>query len=134
GRARRVGGTGIINTMQVLLARRRVEIAMLKTIGYRRRDLYSMFALEAAWLGLAGGLLGALLGVALCVGGKAFFESALRIHLVFVWDGGTVTSGIAVGLATAVIFGILPIVRAAGIRPLSVLRELPERGGWKAVA
>src|SRR5207253_7741590 len=42
--------------------------------------------------------------------------------------------GIAVGLAAGVIFGSLPIVRAAGIRPLSVLRELPERGGWKAVA
>ena len=32
---------------------------------------------------------------------------------------------IAVGLATALIFGLLPIVQAAGIRPTAVLRELP---------
>src|ERR1019366_8015592 len=35
-----IGGVGIVNTMQVLLSRRRVEIAMLKTVGYRRFDLY----------------------------------------------------------------------------------------------
>lgn len=34
-----VSGIGIANTMQVLLSRRRIEIAMLKTSGYRRRDL-----------------------------------------------------------------------------------------------
>ncbi|EQD40937.1 secreted protein containing DUF214, permase predicted, partial [mine drainage metagenome] len=43
-----IGGIGIINTMQVSLARRRLEIAMLKTTGYRRRDLYLLFGLEAA--------------------------------------------------------------------------------------
>ncbi len=34
-----IGGVGIVNTMQVLLSRRKIEIAMLKTTGYRRFDL-----------------------------------------------------------------------------------------------
>ena len=34
-----IGGVGIVNTMQVLLSRRKIEIAMLKTTGYRRVDL-----------------------------------------------------------------------------------------------
>ncbi|MBF6591665.1 MAG: ABC transporter permease, partial [Ktedonobacterales bacterium] len=42
-----IGGVGIINTMQVLLRRRQTEIAMLKTAGYQRRDLYTLFGLEA---------------------------------------------------------------------------------------
>ena len=54
-----IGGIGIVNTMQVSLARRHLEIAMLKTTGYRRRDLYTLFALEAALLGLGGGIVGA---------------------------------------------------------------------------
>src|SRR5262249_37436916 len=58
-----IGGIGILNTMQVLLRRRRAEIALLKTTGYRRHDLYALFGLEALLLGLAGGLLGAGLGV-----------------------------------------------------------------------
>src|SRR5579884_91991 len=43
-----IGGVGIMNTMQVLLRRRQTEIAMLKTTGYRQRDLYLLFGLEAA--------------------------------------------------------------------------------------
>src|SRR5258708_39455992 len=44
-----IGGVGIANTMQVTLRRRRIEIAMLKTSGYRQQDLSALFALEAGW-------------------------------------------------------------------------------------
>ncbi len=54
-----IGGVGIVNTMQVLLSRRKTEIAMLKTTGYRRFDLYLLFGLEAGLLGLIGGIVGA---------------------------------------------------------------------------
>ena len=47
-----IGGVGIVNTMRVLLSRRKTEIAMLKTAGYRRSDLYLLFGLEASLLGL----------------------------------------------------------------------------------
>ncbi len=86
-----IGGIGIINTMQVLLRRRQIEIAMLKTTGYRHVDL-------------------------------AFF-----IHLPIVLDTLTLVSGLLIGLATALIFGLLPIVQASQVRPLSVLREIIER-------
>ena len=58
-----IGGVGIVNTMQVLLSRRRVEIAMLKTTGYRRFDLYLLFGLEAAMLGFVGGAVGAAIAI-----------------------------------------------------------------------
>src|SRR3989442_16037104 len=58
-----IGGIGIINTMQVLLRRRQVEIAMLKTTGYRQVDLYTLFGLEAALLGIIGGIVGMAAGV-----------------------------------------------------------------------
>jgi ABC-type antimicrobial peptide transport system permease subunit len=121
-----IGGVGIVNTMQVLLARRRIEIAMLKTAGYRRRDLYLLFGSEAALLGLTGGVLGAAAGVGVAAGLRALFERAFRLTLHFDADPGIVAGGVAVGLATALIFGLLPIVKAAGIRPMAVLRELPE--------
>ena len=121
-----IGGVGIVNTMQVLLRRRRIEIAMLKTAGYRRRDLYALFALEAGLLGLAGGLLGALLGILLSYAFKSLVELAVSIQLPFAVDWPTVGSGVAVGVLTALIFGLLPIVKAAAVRPQNVLRELDE--------
>ena len=68
-----IGGVGIVNTMQVLLRRRRIEIAMLKTTGYRRGDLYALFGLEAALLGLVGGVVGAAAGI-----GVSFLVKGLR--------------------------------------------------------
>ena len=40
----------------------------------------------------------------------------------------TVLSGPGVGLATALTFGLLPIVNAAEVRPLAVIRETSEEG------
>ena len=119
-----IGGIGIINTMQVLLRRRQVEIATLKTTGYRRRDLYALFGLEAALLGLLGGLLGTMLGLGSSYLVRLLVERAFLIQLPIVLDPLTIASGLLIGLATALIFGLLPIVQAGQIRPLSVLREL----------
>ncbi len=126
-----IGGVGIVNTMQVLLARRRVEIAMLKTTGYQRSDLYLLFGLEAALLGLFGGILGAVAGIGVAAIIRSIFSRAFNLVLAFTIDPTIVAGGIAVGLATALIFGLLPIVQAAGIRPSAVLRELPEGRTWR---
>ncbi|MGN6675132.1 MAG: ABC transporter permease [Thermomicrobiales bacterium] len=129
-----IGGVGIINTMQVLLARRRVEIAMLKTTGYQRRDLYLLFGVEAGLLGLIGGVIGALVGIAVAAGIRVLFERTFQLVLTFKLDWGVILGGVAVGLATALIFGLLPIVQAAGVRPTVVLRELPEGRTWRTAA
>ena len=117
-----IGGVGIINTMQVLLRRRQTEIAMLKTAGYQRRDLYLLFGLEAAVLGIVGGVIGALAGVGVSFLVKGLVERAFLIFLPVTIDPVTVLSGVAIGFFTALIFGLMPIVQASQIRPLAVLR------------
>jgi predicted lysophospholipase L1 biosynthesis ABC-type transport system permease subunit len=121
-----IGGIGIINTMQVLLRRRQVEIAMLKTTGYRQVDLYGLFGLEAALLGLIGGIVGTIAGIGASYLVRAVVEHAFTLHLPIVLDALTILSGCVIGLSTALIFGLLPIVQASQIRPLSVLRESGE--------
>lgn len=121
-----IGGVGIVNTMQVLLSRRRVEIAMLKTTGYQRKDLYLLFGLEAGMLGLIGGALGsaAAIGVSLVVRGVV--QQGFGLEIPFALNWGTIAGGVLIGLFTALIFGLMPIVQAANIRPLNVIRDLPE--------
>jgi len=120
-----IGGIGIINTMQVSLARRRLEIAMLKTTGYRRRDLYLLFGLEAAILGLGGGVAGALVGVGLSDGIRVLLQNVANIDITFVLDWEVVLAGVGIGVATTCIFAILPIVRLSRVRPAAVLRDDP---------
>jgi putative ABC transport system permease protein len=120
-----IGGVGIINTMQVLLSRRKIEIAMLKTTGYRRIDLYLLFGLEAGLLGLIGGLVGTALATVVSYLVRNLVQQLFPLRIPFQLDPLTIAGGALIGLATALIFGLLPIVQAANIRPLNVIRELP---------
>jgi Predicted ABC-type transport system involved in lysophospholipase L1 biosynthesis, permease component len=124
-----IGGVGIVNTMQVLLSRRKTEIAMLKTTGYRRFDLYLLFGLEAGLLGLVGGLLGALAGTGLSYVVRNVVQNSFGLNIPFLLDWFTIIGGVVIGLATALIFGLMPIIQAANIRPLNVIRDLTEGGG-----
>jgi predicted lysophospholipase L1 biosynthesis ABC-type transport system permease subunit len=112
--------------MQVLLSRRKTEIAMLKTAGYHRRDLYLLFGLEAGMLGLVGGIIGA----AAAIGVSFLVRNVVQnvgSNIPFVLNPGFILGGVVVGCVTALIFGLLPIAQAANIRPLSVLREFENK-------
>lgn len=128
-----IGGVGIVNTMQVLLSRRKTEIAMLKTTGYRRFDLYMLFGLEAGVLGLIGGAIGAgaAIGVSYLV--RNVVQQTFQLRIPYVLDPVTISGGLVIGVATALIFGLLPIVQAGNIRPLNVIRDLPEGRGAVSV-
>ncbi|HEX8998241.1 MAG TPA: FtsX-like permease family protein [Ktedonobacterales bacterium] len=126
-----IGGVGIVNTMQVLLRRRRIEIAVLKTVGYRKGDLYALFGVEAALIGLVGGVIGAAAGIGVSYLVKGPVETSLQLILPQTVDPLTIGSGVAIGFVTALIFGLLPIVQAGQIRPQSVLRETPEGATWR---
>ncbi len=121
-----IGGVGIVNTMQVLLSRRKIEIAMLKTTGYRRLDLYLLFGLEASLLGLVGGVLGAGIATGVSYLVRNLVQQTFGLNIPYLLDWYTIGGGVVIGLVTALIFGLLPIVQAANIRPLNVVRELPE--------
>ncbi len=129
-----IGGVGIVNTMQVLLSRRKIEIAMLKTTGYRRIDLYLLFGLEAGLLGLAGGVIGALVATGVSYLVRGLVQQTFSITIPFVLDPLTVAGGVLIGLVTALIFGLMPIVQAANIRPLNVIREMPSGNRTGSVA
>lgn len=119
-----IGGVGIVNTIQVALRRRRTEIAMLKTAGYRRRDLYALFGLETGLMGLLGGLVGTAAGVGVSTVVNEVVQNALQISLPLTIDAGTLVAGVAVGCVTALVFGLLPIAQASAARPVTVLCEL----------
>jgi putative ABC transport system permease protein len=121
-----IGGIGIVNTMQVMLHRRQTEVAILKTVGYHRRDLYLLFGIEAGILGLIGGIVGAAAGIGVSFLVKGLVQKAFILALPGTIDPFIVLSGVAIGFFTALIFGLLPIIQASQIRPIAVLRGLSE--------
>ena len=124
-----VGGIGIANTMQVLLRRRRKEVAVWKTLGYREGQLQMLFALEAALLGTLGSLLGAGLGIIISYGLVDLFSRTSTLLIRWTFSLETVLSGLAVGIVTSVIFAMLAIISASRVSPLALLRSEPLKAG-----
>jgi putative ABC transport system permease protein len=125
-----LGGIGLSNTMQVLLARRRLEIATLKTLGYERRHLVILFGLETGMLGLIGGLAGAAAGAGLASWLGVLLARTGPIMLGSAINPLVLAGGVATGAATAVIFGLHAIVKASAVRPSTLLRDLPVPKAW----
>jgi predicted lysophospholipase L1 biosynthesis ABC-type transport system permease subunit len=55
---------------------------------------------------------------------QALVERAFFLTLPTSIDAGTLLGGVGIGVATAFIFGLLPIVQTSAIRPVAVLRGL----------
>jgi putative ABC transport system permease protein len=118
-----VAGIGILNAVQSMLAWRRLEIAMLKAVGFPQVSLYGLFGGEALLLGVAGGIAGTALGA---VSSKLITDAlarALAVQVTFQLDPGTLAGGVALGAGATLIFSVLPIARAAAFRPLEILRD-----------
>lgn len=117
-----LGGVGIINTMLVLVRRRTDEIAALKTFGLKGRQIAAMFMAEAFWLGIFGSALGSVLGVALSAVANRFGADLIQQPLRFKVYPEAIVFGFVLGVLVSVVFGVLPVLSAARVRPASILR------------
>ncbi|GAB5535187.1 MAG: ABC transporter permease [Rubricoccaceae bacterium] len=120
-----VGGIGVANTLQVLLSRRRTEVATLKTLGYRQRDLLALFGVETAMLGAIGGIVGIATGILGALGLQSLMAGTMPFLLQFTATPSVLIGGMLAGVMTAVLFGMIAIVRTSSVRPSTLLRETP---------
>lgn len=117
-----LGGVGIINTMLVLVRRRTEEIAALKTFGVKGRQVAFMFLAEALWIGIFGSLIGGVAGVLLGFFTNRFGADLIQQPLTFRLYPEAILFGAALGVVVSAVFGILPVLSAAKVRPSVILR------------
>lgn len=86
-----VASVGIVNTMYVSVLERTREIGILKAIGYRPKQILSMFLSEAALTGLIGAFCGLILGYALSFLMGGFFGSLFSGAGIKLFGGGSTT-------------------------------------------
>jgi putative ABC transport system permease protein len=126
-----VGGLMIINTMIISVYERTREIGIAKAIGASELDIIRMFISECVIIGIAGGILGDLLGITFSFlidrVGKPMLIAQLGIgefeHLTSI-NMELLVSGFFISLIISIVSGIYPAWRAAKLDPVKALRQL----------
>ncbi|MCL5776379.1 ABC transporter permease [Limibaculum sp. FT325] len=121
-----VAGFGIFNIVSIITHEKARDIAILKSIGFRERDVRIVFMAEGAVMGGLGGALGALLGAALTayMGTIEFeFREATEVtHLPVTWNWIHYAIAASLALVTAALAGYLPARKAAQGNPVDIIR------------
>lgn len=118
---------GIANTMLMSVLERTREIGTMMSVGVRRRQILGLFLLEAAVLGLLGGILGAAAGCSFVFyyGHKGIilkFPGMLApLHIYPNINLGYILFVLGLAAGGAVLSALWPAVRASQMRPVEAL-------------
>jgi len=111
-----VGGVGIMNIMLATVRSRIREIGIRKALGATAREIKLQFLIEAVFISLSGGIVGAILGLALPFSVRFFTSYNLPVSP---WS---VVIALVTSTAVGIIFGTLPANRAAQMDPVESLK------------
>jgi lipoprotein-releasing system permease protein len=121
-----LAGFGIFNVLTMSVLAKIKEIAILRSMGYRRADISAIFLWQGALIAAAGSLLGCLLG-ALMTWGVSHIPIRLRgllytNYFLVTWDWRHYVLATLLAILAVFIASYVPARRAAELPPVVTIR------------
>lgn len=117
-----LGCIGIASSVHIYIKEKLRAIAVLKCMGASRLQSFLIFLIQIAGIGIVGGIIGSMIGVAI----QRVFPYLLKDFLPFALDinisAQPIIIGVFLGLFMSVLFALLPLLRTWYVSPLEVLR------------
>ncbi len=118
---------GAVNTMYTAVSARTGEIATLRALGFGASPVVFSVLVESLLIGLAGGLIGAVLAYLIFNGFQIAtmnFQSFSQVTFSFAVTPVLLKSGVIYALLMGFLGGFLPSIRASRLSISTALREL----------
>ena len=126
-----LGGLGIGSAMFVFIKDKLDHAAILRSMGARPGQVFQIYFVLAALLGVAGSVLGVVPGSLLPVLGARLAGSEIvgdylpvELNITFSWLA--CFEGVAAGIIATILFTLYPVYRIRRVSPLRVLRRMDE--------
>ncbi|WP_313811981.1 FtsX-like permease family protein [Glutamicibacter sp.] len=119
-----VTGLVVVNTFNVVIAQRTRELALLRTLGAKRKQIRSSVLIEALLIGILASVIGVALAVALMAGLIQLlhiYVPSMSYATLELSPSGLIIP-VVVGILMTVIAASLPARRAMKLAPLAALR------------
>ncbi len=120
----------IVGSLTMVVIQKQRDVGLLRSIGFRRKDIMAVFLRQGWYVGLIGCTLGGATGLTLCylqdtyelvklAGAESFIISAYPVQIQWL-DVGLVMGG---SLILCVLASWYPAARAASIQPADAVRN-----------
>ena len=120
---------GIYNILNMVVNQKKKEIAILRSMGYEQKDTILLFMIQGVILGLAGSLLGILLGWGSCAYletikiGSAHGRGVMgRGHIMISWDLSIYVLAFVLAFGASIIASFIPARTAGRLSPIDIIR------------
>ena len=117
---------GIVNTLFMSVQERTREIGLMKAMGMGNGRVFSLFSIEAAFIGLLGSAIGVVVAILAGTAISSSLSGTLLANLpgltLIAFDPLSILVIILVVMAIAFLAGTLPAARAARANPVESLR------------
>jgi putative ABC transport system permease protein len=145
-----VAAIGIMNIMLIAVLERTHDIGIMKSVGFKNRDVMLLFLFQALLIGLIGGLLGVVTGAGISYslagvfggggastspqtsvnfrggggGGAAVASTSSSLSFTPAFPIATIITALLVSVIVSVAAGLYPAWRASKMQPIDALRQL----------
>jgi putative ABC transport system permease protein len=121
-----VGGIGVAVSVRAFVREKLATIAVLKCLGAGWRDVFAIYLLQTALLGLGGSLAGAAVGSALQPVLAPLLARLLPFPINLGLSPRAVLSGLAVGVGVTLLYSLWPLLEIRRVPPALILRSQVE--------
>ena len=132
-----LAGVGVASIAHVYAKEKARSVALLRCIGAAPSDTVSVYSIQILSLALLSSLLGAVLGGAAQFALPYALRDFLPVTAVISVAPAGIGAGLAVGMGTALLFALIPLLSLRRISPMTALRAsfendrpAPERLAW----
>ncbi len=131
-----LGAIGVGMAMRAHLQQRIEILAIMKSIGARSSDILRIYLIQTLFLGVAGALIGVVLGLGVEYAFPTVLGKLLPLRPEIRLPPSPVLAALGTGILTTLLFCLPPLLDVRNVRPSLVLRRMVESGdgtgfaGW----
>ena len=118
-----IGAMGVASAMHGHLQQKLDSIAVMKCLGGRSAQVIRIYTVQTLMLGLAGGVLGGVFGIAVAASFPGMIARYFSIDMTAAWDPLPALEGIGIAALVTLLFTVPPLLGIRTIRPAQVFRR-----------
>lgn len=118
-----VAGFGIYNILNMTVSQKINDIAILKAIGFKGKDVIRIFVTQAISIGIMGVISGVVMATILVTLLKRVYLGGDIGYFPINYEPKKFVQGVVIGLIITFFAGYIPAKKAANVDPVSILRK-----------